>query len=450
MCKSELYRCSQAMQAVGGWCKHSVREHRRNWFQSVLLGAGIGRRGLRRPRPPSCHFGIAKNSGVKTRRSVNYRTIFPLEWTISRRGCPQWLMHSIVRLPCAMVCAACRCEQPISTHRPCRNQYVMESDNRPSFPWIKSIRAITRVDILVFDGFALPEVSVVIEIFHKANALIANLPESPLAYEVTLLSAKGGRIASSSSVLVWTERMDCHSHACGKRLVFIAGGAGARDACRDQRMVDWISRKDSSIEMTLPIGEGRCLLEAAGLSNPDPSSSIDDASLGETYTVPAQTSAPAFAALTFVGQDFGTSVAKLISVSLSTHQPAPSSDLPDKTAHRPPSENIKVAVRWMEANISSPISIDAIAKAAAMSERTFLRRFKKETGLTPSDYLLRARLNLCCRMLLETRLPVDKVARRCGLSGGRQLSTLFRRFLSTTPTAYRDARKETPAGESSS
>jgi Transcriptional regulator containing an amidase domain and an AraC-type DNA-binding HTH domain len=72
-----------------------------------------------------------------------------------------------------------------------------------------------------------------------------------------------------------------------------------------------------------------------------------------------------------------------------------------------------------------------------MSERNFLRRFKSEIGMTPSDYLLRARLNMSCRMLVESRLPVDKIARRCGIGSGGQLSKLFRKYLETTPTDYR-------------
>ncbi|MEM5292488.1 helix-turn-helix domain-containing protein [Paraburkholderia sabiae] len=137
-------------------------------------------------------------------------------------------------------------------------------------------------------------------------------------------------------------------------------------------------------------------------------------------------------------------------MSLSTHQAAPSSEMPETVAERLPSSNIQIAVRWMDANIASPISIDAVADAAAMSQRNFLRRFRKETGMTPSDYLLRARLNLCCRLLVETRLPVDKIARRCGFSGGAQLAKLFRKSLSTTPTAYREALKAPPVGKSSS
>ncbi len=101
------------------------------------------------------------------------------------------------------------------------------------------------------------------------------------------------------------------------------------------------------------------------------------------------------------------------------------------------SDKILASARWLDANVDRPISIGLAADVAAMSERNFLRRFKAEIGMTPSDYLQNARLRLSCRMLVESQLPVDKIARRCGIGSGGQLAKLFKRHLSITPTDYR-------------
>jgi transcriptional regulator GlxA family with amidase domain len=66
-----------------------------------------------------------------------------------------------------------------------------------------------------------------------------------------------------------------------------------------------------------------------------------------------------------------------------------------------------------------------------------------EMGLSPSDYLRRIRLDMSCRLLVETNLPVDKIARRCGIGSGGRLSKLFRTFLATTPTGYRSFKRQT-------
>src|ERR1700689_2585195 len=56
------------------------------------------------------------------------------------------------------------------------------------------------------------------------------------------------------------------------------------------------------------------------------------------------------------------------------------------------SEKIQASAKWLEANGDRPIAIDEAAQVAAMSERNFLRRFKIEMGVTPSEYLSYVRL----------------------------------------------------------
>ena len=146
-------------------------------------------------------------------------------------------------------------------------------------------------------------------------------------------------------------------------------------------------------------------------------------------------------ALRIVEEDLGPDLAQLVAESVATEHKTPfGSSIADKAAPQV-SEKIMASARWLKANVDQPISIDDAAQVAAMSERNFLRRFKSEMGVTPSDYLLRARLNLSCRMLVESRLPVDKIARRCGIGSGGQLAKLFRKYLATTPTDYRMGRE---------
>ena len=95
----------------------------------------------------------------------------------------------------------------------------------------------------------------------------------------------------------------------------------------------------------------------------------------------------------------------------------------------------------MRENYGRPISVAKAAQVAAMSERSFLRRFKSQMGLTPSEYLLRARLDASCLLLVATDLPVDKIARRCGVSSGDGLAKIFRKRLAISPTEYRIAER---------
>ncbi len=72
-----------------------------------------------------------------------------------------------------------------------------------------------------------------------------------------------------------------------------------------------------------------------------------------------------------------------------------------------------------------------------MSERNFLRRFKIEMGITPSDYLLQARLAVTCSLLTDSELPVDKIARRSGMGNGDRLAKIFRKRMMISPTEFR-------------
>ncbi len=62
-------------------------------------------------------------------------------------------------------------------------------------------------------------------------------------------------------------------------------------------------------------------------------------------------------------------------------------------------------------------------------------------GLAPSQYLLQVRLDMVCRLLADTDLPVDKIARRCGIGGGERLAKIFRKHLNLSPTEYRKVRR---------
>ncbi|MFM0113455.1 GlxA family transcriptional regulator [Paraburkholderia nemoris] len=297
----------------------------------------------------------------------------------------------------------------------------------------------TRVDIALFNGFALPEVAAIIEIFQKANSLAAAQRPGRVRYDVSLLSAAGGRIASSSSVFVWTDDVQSHRGTNETHLLFIAGGAGVQQACRDERLSNWLRRRHPFSEIVHPIAEGQLLLQAAGLPSRYCPLLYGDSETYGLYPAHSLKEAPGAAstALRIVEEDLGPDLARQVAESIAPQPKTPFSS--SVTLGTPPqiSEKILASARWLEANVDRPISIDDAAQVAAMSERNFLRRFKSEIGITPSDYLLRARLNLSCRMLVESRLPIDKIARRCGIGSGGQLSKLFRKYLATTPTDYR-------------
>ncbi|RQS40468.1 AraC family transcriptional regulator [Burkholderia sp. Bp8990] len=105
----------------------------------------------------------------------------------------------------------------------------------------------------------------------------------------------------------------------------------------------------------------------------------------------------------------------------------------------PMSDKMRHVAEWLASHFANPVRMRQAADLVAMSERSLLRHFTREIGMAPSTYLTEVRLAQVCTMLERTALPVDSIARRCGLGSGDYLAHLFRRRFGTTPTDYRRA-----------
>lgn len=90
----------------------------------------------------------------------------------------------------------------------------------------------------------------------------------------------------------------------------------------------------------------------------------------------------------------------------------------------------------MRADLTRDHTIQALAEAAGMSPRTFLRRFEAATGTTPARWLLGERLNRARDLLETSPVGVEQVAQAVGF-GAAALRHHFRKSFSTTPQAYR-------------
>lgn len=78
---------------------------------------------------------------------------------------------------------------------------------------------------------------------------------------------------------------------------------------------------------------------------------------------------------------------------------------------------------------------------AGMSEATFRRRWDAEVGVSPRRYLERLRMQTACRLLIETSLPVNEIARKVGFDDEFYFSRRFRAIWNLSPRAYRKQHK---------
>lgn len=98
---------------------------------------------------------------------------------------------------------------------------------------------------------------------------------------------------------------------------------------------------------------------------------------------------------------------------------------------------IAATLDWALAHLREPIEVKDLAAQAAMSPRTFARRFVAETGTSPHKWLVRERVLAAQSMLETSGESIDQVAAACGFGSAATLRHHFRRIVHTTPTAYR-------------
>lgn len=100
-------------------------------------------------------------------------------------------------------------------------------------------------------------------------------------------------------------------------------------------------------------------------------------------------------------------------------------------------DSLAPVLAWMIENLQVDHTVATLARRAAMSERTFARRFTAETGTTPHKWLSRQRVLHAQHLLEETDLGMDAVAARAGFGGAALLRHHFRRHVGVSPADYR-------------
>lgn len=105
-----------------------------------------------------------------------------------------------------------------------------------------------------------------------------------------------------------------------------------------------------------------------------------------------------------------------------------------------PGFKLRRVTDWMADNLAEEFSLARLAELAGMSEFHFNRLFRRATGLPPSQYQIRLRLDAAKRMLRETKKSVITIANEVGYSNPSHFAQLFRKDAGLSPTDYRRQR----------
>jgi transcriptional regulator GlxA family with amidase domain len=108
-----------------------------------------------------------------------------------------------------------------------------------------------------------------------------------------------------------------------------------------------------------------------------------------------------------------------------------------RSVPEPLGERFAATREWALHRLGEPLTLEALARHAGVSARTFSRRFVDDTGYTPMQWIMRARIDVARELLERSEQSVEQIADRVGLGTGANLRLHFQRILGTTPSEYR-------------
>ena len=98
---------------------------------------------------------------------------------------------------------------------------------------------------------------------------------------------------------------------------------------------------------------------------------------------------------------------------------------------------IRSIVMYIDSNYSKEISLSAIAENSHVSKEHLSRTFKKETGITLSDYIARRRTKKAGELLKTTTLSISEISSFVGYSDNNYFVKIFKKHYGMTPSKYR-------------
>jgi len=305
-----------------------------------------------------------------------------------------------------------------------------------------------RIGFIVYPAFS-PMNLAVTSVFEIANWKVGSA-----AYEVTLLSEQGGPIATSLGSKIQTSSF--------KRRTFdtliIAGSIAAPAATPG--LLNYLRSAVHRTARIASVFTGALVLAEAGLLDGRratthwqfarnmqrryPNIDVKEDRIfiidGPIWTS-AGMSAGVDLALALLENDLGDEIARAVAKILVVYHrraggQSQFSTLLDLDAT---SDRVQTALTYAKQNLSKPLSVNDLAKAAFLSPRQFSRLFKQETGRSPAKAIERLRVESARLMIEAGRFSAEEIARKNGFGNRERMRRSFVRAFGQSPQAIQRA-----------
>lgn len=102
-----------------------------------------------------------------------------------------------------------------------------------------------------------------------------------------------------------------------------------------------------------------------------------------------------------------------------------------------PTKLLTDIVNYVQKHLSEPVDIAALSKAMFISRTHLAVKFKKETGMTLTEFVLKEKIEEGKRLLRYTDKPISAIAAYLGFSSQSHFANTFRKYANSSPNEYR-------------
>jgi len=239
------------------------------------------------------------------------------------------------------------------------------------------------------------------------------------------------------------------------------GGEGAMIEFHPPELIRWLRRRSVHVRRLASVCTGAFMLAAAGLLNGKRATThwsyIDQLADrygsvkierdpifvrdGKTYTT-AGISAGIDLALALVEEDLGHAVAAACARHMVLFLRRPGTQAQYSTLLAQQADVSGTPMRdlpaWAKTRLTQTLDVNTLAKAVAMTPRTFARQFEVHFRTTPARWVQSLRVEAARQHLEAKELPLKAIARITGFRDEQSLRRAFLQQLSMTPKEYRE------------
>ena len=310
------------------------------------------------------------------------------------------------------------------------------------------------IHVLAFANVQLLDVTGPLQVFASAND-IASQQGQPPPYVPTVIASGGGAVMSSAGLALLAELLPDE----GSDTLIIAGGWGVYAAAQDAPLVAWVREHARGCRRVASVCTGAFLLAASGwldgrrvvthwtrceqLAQQHPQLHVEPNPIF-IHDGPVWTSAGVTAgidlALAMVEEDLGRTMALEVARQLVVFlkRPGGQSQFSVTLSLQQEGNRFDELHAWISENLTQDLGIPTLALQAGMSERSFVRHYRADTGQTPARAIELIRVETARRLLGDTGVPIKRVAVQCGFGSEETLRRSFLRAMGVTPQAYRE------------